>query len=186
MARIECRKRKLIGKAQERDRVATEAELARLCAHFDNSQRAQIPMSEIIWFALYSCRRQDEITQLRWVDNDASKLTGIVPRLKDPSGSKIDVPFRYTQEAWDIVQRQPRNSTQVFPYNSRSISAAFTRACKVLGIQDLTFHDLRHTAVTRLFKLGYQVHEVPAFSLHRSWASLKRYTNIKPEEVELR
>lgn len=185
-ARIECRKRRLVAKAKERTRIATDDELARLKTHFEQATRGDIPMSDIIMFAVYSCRRQDEITQLRWADNDKVKLTGVVPRLKDPSGARIDVPFRYTQEAWDIAQRQPRTEDRIFPYNSKSIGAAFTRACKLLEIQDLRFHDLRHTAVTRLFQLGYQVHEVPAFSLHRSWATLKRYMNITPDQVALR
>lgn len=30
------------------------------------------------------------------------------------------------------------------PCNGKSVSAAWTRACKVLGIKDLRFHDLRH------------------------------------------
>ena len=185
-ARIECRRRRLVAKSRERSRVATDDELARLCGHFVQGTRGTIPMADIIMFAVYSARRQDEITQLRWVDNDSDKLTGVVPRLKDPSGARMEVPFRYTREAWEIVQRQPNVDERIFPYNPKSISSAFTRACKILGIADLRFHDLRHTSVTWLFKQGYQVHEVPAFSLHRSWATLKRYTNIRPEEIELR
>jgi integrase len=185
-ARIECRKRRLVGKSKERERVITDDELERLCAYFDQSTRQQIPMSDIVRFAVQSARRQDEITQLRWADNDGDKLTGIVPRLKDPSGARLNIVFRYTQEAWAIVQRQPRTHDRIFPYESRSIGAAFTRACKVLGIRDLRFHDLRHSAVTRLFQRGYQVHEVPAFSLHRSWSTLRRYTNITPDQVALR
>jgi integrase len=187
-ARIECRRRRLVGKSKERDRVATDDELARLYEHFEQATRGEIPMADIIRFAVFSARRQDEITQLRWSDNDAEKLTGVVPRLKDPSGGRINVPFRYTQAAWEIVQRQPRRDGEprIFPYNSKSIGAAFTRACKVLGIDNLRFHDLRHTAVTSLFAQGYQVHEVPAFSLHRSWATLKRYMNATPDQVELR
>lgn len=185
-ARSHCRKERLIGKSQDRDRTATDAEIEKLCAYFEASTRATIPMSDVIRFALYSARRQDEITQLRWADSDPDALTGIVPRLKDPGGSRRNVPFRYTQEAWDIAAKQPRGDERIFPYNSRSISAAFTRACKVLGIEDLRFHDLRHTAVTRLFLRGYEVHEVPLFSLHRSWTTLKRYTNLKPSDVQLR
>lgn len=187
-ARLECRRRRLVAKVKERNRVASDEELHRLCRYFDQSVRAEIPMSDIVMFAVYSARRQDEITQLRWVDNDPEKLTGIVPRLKDPSGARVDVPFRYTQEAWGIVERQPvvDGESRIFPYNARSIGTAFTRACKMLGITDLRFHDLRHTAVTRLFGRGYQVHEVPAFSLHRSWVTLKRYTNIRPDQIELR
>jgi hypothetical protein len=52
-------------------------------------------------------------------------------------------------EAWAIVARQPRTDERIFPYNAKSVSAAFTRACKILGIKDLRFHDGRHEATSR-------------------------------------
>ena len=73
----------------------------------------------------------------------------------------------------------PRHDRRIFPYNSDTLSAAFTRACKVLGIEDLRFHDLRHEGVTRLFELGASIPQVAAVSGHRSWSSLQRYTHIK-------
>ncbi len=62
----------------------------------------------------------------------------------------------------EIIKRQPRAEGQefVFPYNPRSVGAAFTRACKVLEIADLHFHDLRHEATSRLFERGYSIQEV--------------------------
>ena len=91
--------------------------------------------------------------------------------------------FKYTPEAWAIVQRQPRTSEFVFPYNAKSIGVAFTRACHVLQIPDLCFHDGRHEGTCRLFERGYQIHEVTQFTLHESWAELKRYANLRPEDV---
>lgn len=184
-ARTLCRKQRMVAKAQQRTRLATEDELRRLITYFDESTRSTIPMADIVRFAFYSARRQDEITQLRWDDckERGNELIGIVPRLKDPSGQRMNVEFRFTPEAWDIAQRQNRTDERIFPYNSKSIGTAFTRACKVLGIEGLRFHDLRHNACTRLFKLGYQVHEVPLVSLHRSWVTLKRYSNLEAEEI---
>ena len=77
----------------------------------------------------------------------------------------------------------PETSRYIFPYDPRSISAAFTRACHFLQIEDLRFHDLRHEATSRLFEMGYQIQEVAQFTLHDSWNELKRYTNLKPENV---
>ncbi len=37
----------------------------------------------------------------------------------------------------------------------KSVGAAFTGACRLLGIQDLRFHNLRHEATSRLFERGY-------------------------------
>ena len=60
---------------------------------------------------------------------------------------------------------------------------AFARACRFLGIDGLRFHDLRHEATSRLFERGYQIQEVAQFTLHRSWATLKRYTHLQPEHI---
>jgi hypothetical protein len=91
--------------------------------------------------------------------------------------------FKYTPEAWALVTAQPKTSEYIFPYDPKSVGAAFTRACRLLGIQDLRFHDLRHEATSRLFERGYQIHEVAQFTLHESWNELKRYTNLKPENL---
>jgi len=53
----------------------------------------------------------------------------------------------------------------------------------MLGIEDLTVHGLRHEATSRLFELGYEIHEVAQFTFHRSWEELKRYTNLRPENL---
>ena len=65
------------------------------------------------------------------------------------------------------------------PLNNRSISASWTRACKVLGIEDLRFHDLRHEAATRLAEDGLTIPQIQRVTLHDSWGSLQRYVNIR-------
>jgi len=73
----------------------------------------------------------------------------------------------------------PRGEPAIFPYSTDAISAAFTRACKILGIEDLRFHDLRHEGISRLFEMGRTIPQAAAVSGHRSWTSLKRYTHIR-------
>ena len=73
---------------------------------------------------------------------------------------------------------------QVFPYSPKSIGTAFTRACHVLTLPDLRFHDLRHEAISRLFERGYDIYEVSQISLHESWAMLKLYIQAKPEHAK--
>ena len=63
------------------------------------------------------------------------------------------------------------------------MGSAFTRACRLLGIEGLHFHDLRREATSRLFERGYSIQEVSQFTLHDSWATLKRYTHLRPEQV---
>lgn len=183
-ATILCRQLRLIGKAKERVRTPTYEELEKLDAFFerqDKAGRAEVPMRPIMWFALYSTRRESEICRLLWADNDDHRKLGIVRDAKHPRekiGNHRD--FRYTPKAWAIMQMQPKDSPdgRIFPYESKAIGARFTRACKLLGIEDLHFHDLRHEGTTRLFEQGLTIPEVAAHTLHESWAVLKRYTHI--------
>ena len=73
----------------------------------------------------------------------------------------------------------PNSAELIFPYSPGAIGPAFTRACKLLGIHDLRFHDFRHEGISRLFAMGCSIPHAAAVSGHRSWASLKRYTHLR-------
>jgi integrase len=182
-ARNACRELRLTAKSKRRTRRPTASELQRLTDFFNRRDaRSDIPMTHIMWFAVHSARRESEICRLRWADNDDMARTGLVTDAKHPTQRDGNHRrFKFTQEAWQIVQAQPRTSKYIFPYDPRSVGAAFTRACAILGIIDLHFHDLRHEATSRLFERGYQIHEVAQFTLHDSWNELKRYANLRPE-----
>ncbi len=81
--------------------------------------------------------------------------------------------------ALTIMETLPRVGHRVFPYGTDAISAAFTRACQVLGIDDLRFHDLRHEGVSRLFEMRRTIPLAASVSGHRGWQSLQRYAHIK-------
>lgn len=183
--RTACRELRLVGKAQKRNRRPTAEELQRLKAFFSRRDvRSTIPMVDIVDFAIHSARREAEICRLEWRDNDSESRTGMVRDAKHPTAKEGNHRrFKYTPEAWEIVDHQAMTSEYIFPYNPRSVGEAFTRACHILGIKDLHFHDLRHEATSRLFERGYQIHEVAQFTLHDSWNELKRYTNLRPESI---
>ena len=50
-----------------------------------------------------------------------------------------------------------------------------TKACKRAGIANFHWHDLRHTAITRLARKLPNVIELAVVSGHRSLTMLKRY-----------
>lgn len=188
------RQNRITAKPNDRDRRPTQAELDKLAGYFSRrDKRAKIPMVDVMWFAIHSARRQEEITRLRWDDLDTKNAVCRLRDVKHPT-RKLgnDKTFKLTPEALEVVTRQPRpspkedTSSLIFPYNAKSIGAAFTRACHVLEISDLHFHDLRHEATSRLFEAGYGIQEVALFTLHESWATLKRYTNLRPENLQHR
>lgn len=171
------------GKSRERDRRPTLDELDKLMQHFLNRSKrrpSSIPMHRIIAFAIFSTRRQEEIIRIRWDDLDADGQRILVRDMKNP-GEKIgnDVWCDLDKNALAIIKAMPRQVEQIFPYSTDAISAGFTRACKLLGITNLHFHDLRHDGVSRLFELGLNIPHVAANSGHRSWTSLKRYTHLR-------
>jgi integrase len=182
-AMVVAKKLGLTKKGNERDRRPTVDEIDRLMEHFGAIHRHRplsAPMQKIIAFAIFSTRRQEEITRIAWADLDAAAGRVLVRDMKNP-GDKIGnhVLCDLVTEALAIIQSMPRMASQIFPYSTDAISAAFTRACKVLGIEDLHFHDLRHEGVSRLFEMGKTIPQVASVSGHRSWTSLKRYSHLR-------
>ena len=175
---VSLKKLKLIGKGGERTRRPSLAELNRLMEHFGGRRSDSCPMQKITAFAIFSTRRQEEITLLRWDDLDGDRI--LVRAMKDPQNKATNnVLCELTPEALAIIESMPRTDEWIFPFSADAISASFTRACQLLGIDDLHFHDLRHEGISRLFEMGRTIPQAAAVSGHRSWASLKRYTHIR-------
>ena len=163
----------ITSKSRQRDRRPTLEELDRLLALLrQRSVQAQqsMPIDEITLFALFSTRRQDEICRIIWADLDEQNSRVLVRDMKNP-GQKIgndnwcDLPA----PAMAIILRAPQTGERIFPYSAESISANFTRACRLIGIEDLHFHDLRHEGISRLFEIGDNIPHAAAISGHRSW-----------------
>ncbi len=184
-AKVELLRTKVIAKPVQRKRRLSAQEELVLLNHFGSRDaRSKIPMVDIFRFALLTARRQEEICRIKWVDVDFEKGTCWLDDVKHPTQKKGNRrEFRILKPALEIVQRQPKVAEEVFPYQSKSVGSAFARACRLLEIEDLRFHDLRHEATSRLFEKGYSIQEVAQFTLHDSWSTLKRYTHLKPENV---
>lgn len=135
-------------------------------------------MNAIIAFAVYSGRRQEEITRVLWSDLEAGRV--LVRDMKHP-GEKVGnhVWCALVAEAEAVARSMPKVAPEIFPFTTDAISAAFTRACKILGIEDLHFHDLRHEAASRLFEMGWTIPRVAEVTGHRSWQSLQRYSHLR-------
>jgi integrase len=168
------KKYQLIGKSRPRDRRPTQAELDTLLAYFDTQaghKQAKIPMRAIVEFSLLSARRISETCRLRWGDVNGADMTCIVRDMKDPKVKKGNHhEFPLLGRAWDIVMAQPRVNPEnpderIFPYNSKSCGAAYTRAKNALGIKNLRLHDNRREAASRFIEghesFGGKEHSIP-------------------------
>lgn len=173
-------------RSQERDREPTDQELASMYALWAGMARQKIPMETICRFALATGMRQGEITRIEVEDVNIEARTVVIRDRKDPKvkyGNHQTVPL--LPAAWAIVEPiiKEKGTGYLFPYDERSISASFTRACQALGIEDLHFHDLRHRAAAEFFRMGLGIPQVALLTGHKTWGMLRRYTSIKPEDV---
>ena len=175
LARIALSHLSLVGRGIERDRRPTQDELDELIDYFESNYRQLIPMGRIVRFAVATTLRQEEICRPGWSDDiDMKKKLIIIrdrkdPRHKDGNHQKVPLLNLTGYDAWEIVLQQhiiTRGQGRIFPYNNKSISAAFTRACDELKIDDLRFHDLRHEGTSRLFEAGLTIERVALVTGH--------------------
>ena len=170
----------MVAKSAKRDRRPTVDELTRLMHHFEAKirRRNSMPMHRVCAFAMFSTRRQDEITRIRWDDLQPGRV--LVRDMKHP-GDKMgnDTWCALPPEAEAIAAAMPQVANEIFPFTALAISAAFTRACVTLGIEDLHFHDLRHEGASRLFEMGWNIPHVAEVTGHRTWHSLQRYSHLR-------
>lgn len=180
-AKIVLNRLGIIAEAERRDRRPTLEELDAIMDNFaSRNANACIPMAHITAFAIFSTRRREEITRIKWEDLDEQGSRVLVRDMKDPRRKKgndtwVDLP----PQALAIIRAMPRTHPEIFPHNKSSITNAFIDACDACGIDGLTFHDLRHEGISHLFEIGLDIPRVALVSGHRSWESLKRYTHIR-------
>ena len=188
-ARESLKHRGLDTRGKERDREPTDAELSRLYAHWRSKPLMRLDMETICRFALATGMRQDEICRLQVEDVDSDARTVVIRDRKDPrnkAGNDQTVPL--LPEAWKLMEPliRGRDEGQVFMGAlAASVSTAFTRACQALEppIINLHFHDLRHRATAQFFRMGLDIPRVALLTGHKTWAMLRRYTDIKPADV---
>ena len=64
-----------------------------------------------------------------------------------------------------------------------SLTQSWRRLVKRAGISDLTFHDLRHEAISRLLEKGLTIPEAASVSGHKTASMLMRYAHPDPVKV---
>ncbi|HKP85557.1 MAG TPA: site-specific integrase, partial [Blastocatellia bacterium] len=92
-----------------------------------------------------------------------------------------------------ILQCLPKSGEYVFTSDRTGraiveIKRAFRASCRLAGIEDLHFHDLRHTAATRWAEAGAQISTIAELLGHADLRMTARYThatdNAKRRAVE--
>jgi integrase len=164
-----------------RDRLYTDEEIDRLCLALgfdpDSNDQADSVSQRIavaFLFAIETAMRAGEICQLEptWVRENVAHL----PASATKNGTKRDVPL--SKRAVHLLKflPEPAEGETIFGLTTASLDALFRKARNRALVEDATFHDTRHLAITRLAqKLG--VLDLARMVGHRDLRQLQVYYN---------
>jgi len=180
---------RLTSKSERRDRRPTLDELEAMLTHFAGREargQSEIPMTKIVPFALFSTRRLEEITRICRSDYQpahGSELARVLVRdMKNPGqkrGNDIWCDLPPEAAVWVEHMLTLHGEEQIFPFNHRTIGTYWTDGARMMEIENLHFHDLRHEGVSRLFEMDWSIPRVSKVSGHQDWNSLRRYAHLR-------
>jgi integrase len=133
--------------------------------------------------------RRGEILSERWEDIDLDNRILHVTHSKTPEGEAREIPL--TTRLYELLRAIRQQRGPVFTYEGNAIKIIKTTWASSLrrsGIRHFRFHDLRHTANTRMMLAGVLQEvrrEIIGHSSQRSRDVNDRYTQIElPEKRE--
>ena len=132
--------------------------------------------------AINTGMRQGEIFDLTWFDVDL--LRGVIHIRVSKNGKDRFVPINQTVRA--MLEGLPHSNEHVFPSPRTKgrlvdVKRRFDFAKSEAGIKDFRFHDLRHTAATRMADCGADAFTLAAIF---GWSDVRmalRYTHATDE-----
>jgi integrase len=171
---------KLLKENNERNRILSPDEYTRLLAH------CPAHIKPVVKVAYYTGMRQGEILNLTWGQVDVKEGFIKLEAWDTKTSAPRLVPL--TRELVEMLKAMPRGlpAVKVFTYAGRQIGAikrGFTTACKGAGIEDFTFHDLRHTAINNWRLQGHDYFRIMAATGHKTMTVFKRYNTVSKEEL---
>jgi integrase len=152
--------------------VLSTDEERRLLAALTPTGRRNPEMLPLVQLALQTAMRRGELLALRWEHVDLKGQTAYLPTSKN--GHPRLVPLSSAAVAV-LAFLNNHSDGPVFSIEAQTVAAAFTRATARANIKGLRFHDLRHTATSRMADKLPNVIELAAVTGHRSIQMLKRY-----------
>lgn len=164
-----------------RQRVLTSEEEARLIAACPDGYSQQLTsLRHAIVIALSTGMRNGEIYGLTWSQIDRQRNVITLEQTKTARARTIPLAAPLARMLDTIPRtKSPRVLTGSFFYE------LWHRTLKRAQIADLRFHDLRHSAATRLSAAGVDVFTIQAILGHSSLAMTARYTHATSEGTRL-
>lgn len=178
-------KTKIISMADERERnrimsFEEERRLLEVCVESRSHLRP------IVITALDTACRLGELLKLRWRDVDFYKETITITAFnaKTAEAREVGMTLRVKEELLKLWESSPQDFELLVFGIKNTIKRAWKTACRQADIEDLHFHDLRHTAITRLVATGLPSTEIMKISGHKQISTFLRYVNPKTDAIQ--
>jgi integrase len=185
------RERVLSFEEEARLLTACMADLERTYTRNEKEIKANIKsrrkhLKPLIILALDTAMRRGELLKLRWRDIDfENRLINIIAfNTKTAKARTVGMTERVYEELSTIWENSPQDVDELVFGISNNVKRSFTSACRDAGIDDFHFHDLRHTAITRMIQSGFSPMEIMKISGHTQMATFARYVNPDANAVQ--
>jgi integrase len=139
-------------------------------------------LKTIVVLALSTGMRQGEILNLRWPDVDLN--SGRIVLHETKNGERRVVPLLgHARELLKELSKIRRLDTDLLfpgrnPQKPVFIRTPWLEAVKAAGIEDLKFHDLRHSAASYMLMSGASLGEIAELLGHKTLQMVKRYSHL--------
>ena len=177
-------KKGLISVASEtqRQRILTREEEQKLLSACDTLLRCS-HLKPILIAALDTGCRQGELLKLRWADVDlANRLVTIRAfNTKTERERHVSLTVRLTEELARLWEASEKKADGLVFGVRDNVKHSFESVRKEAGLPDVRFHDLRHTAASRLVGLHLPLAEVGRVLGHTQANTTYRYVNANLE-----
>ncbi len=142
-------------------------------------------LKEIIIFALNTGLRQNELLSLEWTRVDLERRTVLLEKTKN--GKPRVIPLN--QKALGVLRQKSEEKVRSLKSDNVFTSSEgikikrnrliwfFNIAAKKAGIEDFTFHGLRHTFCTRLAQKGIDLYLIAKLAGHKDIRMTQRYSH---------
>jgi len=138
----------------------------------------------LVLLAISTGARRGELIRLKWADIDLKTARAVVHETKNGDPRTLPLVGKALEALRALKLQNSARSEYVFPQPSgfpgpyEGFDGHWYAAMKAAGIENLRFHDLRHTTASYLAQQGASLLEIADTLGHRTMTMVKRYAHL--------